>query len=181
MRLLLIGPPGSGKGTQAERLAKIKEIAHISTGEMFREQMEAGTDLGKRVKDIVESGAYVPDEVTVEMLAERLAAPDAQPGFILDGFPRTLPQLSALDGLLGETGLDRVVVLEVDDDLLLGRMLQRGRDDDTEGTIRGRFELYRDQTAPLIEIYEQRGLVSTVDGGGTIEEVTDRIVEALGG
>jgi adenylate kinase len=179
VRLLVIGPPGSGKGTQAARLATARGLAHISTGEMFREQMEAGTELGKRVRAIVESGAYVPDEVTVEMLSERMAAPDAEQGFILDGFPRTLPQVTALDRLLGDDGLDLVVVLEVDDDLLVDRMLQRGRADDTEETIRGRFDLYRDQTAPLIDIYQQRGLVATVDGAGTIEEVTERILAVL--
>lgn len=179
MRLLIIGPPGSGKGTQATRLATARGLAHISTGEMFRAQMEAGTELGKRVSEIVQSGAYVPDELTVSMLSERMGAPDAERGYILDGFPRTLPQVKALDDLLGDQGLDRVLVLEVDDDLLVGRMLQRGRADDTEETIRARFELYREQTAPLIDIYRQRGLVTAVDGGGTIEEVTDRLLEAL--
>lgn len=180
MRLLFIGPPGAGKGTQAGLVAERLGIPHISTGEMFRAHVSEGTDLGREVKRIMESGAYVPDEITVEMLRQRLLEPDAAAGFILDGFPRTAPQVAALDGLIGAEGLDRVVVFEVDEDVLVQRMLSRGRADDTEETIRNRFKIYNEQTAPLIDIYENRGLVVRVDGLGQVDEVTDRLLEAVG-
>ena len=181
MRLLFIGPPGAGKGTQAARVGEILGIPHISTGEMFRHHVSSGTDLGKRVRAILEGGGYVPDGVTVEMLADRLAEPDAEPGFLLDGFPRTGPQVEALDRLLGVGGLDRVVLFEVDEDALVNRMMSRGRIDDTEETIRTRFKIYQEQTAPLIEIYEERELVVRVDGIGDVREVTDRVLKAVRG
>ncbi|MGH8953070.1 MAG: adenylate kinase, partial [Acidimicrobiia bacterium] len=152
---------------------------HISTGEMFRQHVSAGTELGRRVDSILKSGAYVPDEITVEMLGERIAEPDARAGFILDGFPRTGPQVEALDDLIGADGLDTLVLFEVDEDALVERLLARGRADDTEDTIRNRFEVYREQTAPLLEIYGSRGIVVNVDGLGEIDEVTDRILSVL--
>jgi adenylate kinase len=128
----------------------------------------------------MKSGEYVPDEITVEMLRERVGEPDAAAGFILDGFPRTLGQVVALDGLMGADGLDKVVVLEAEEDALVERMLSRGRPDDTEDTIRNRFKVYQEQTAPLLEVYGDRGLIVEIDGIGEIDEVTDRILEALG-
>ncbi len=179
MRLLFIGPPGAGKGTQAQRVAERLGIPHVSTGEMFRAHVSAGTDLGRRVDEIMRAGEYVTDEVTVEMLSQRIAEPDAEAGFILDGFPRTAGQAVALDQLLGERGLDRVVVFEVDEEELVERLLARGRADDTEETIRNRFKVYLDQTQPLLDLYDSRGIAVRVDGVGNQDEVTDRILGAL--
>jgi adenylate kinase len=179
MKLLFIGPPGAGKGTQAGLVAKRLGIPHVSTGEMFRHHVSAGTELGKKVEAILEGGGYVPDDVTVAMLEQRLAEPDAKGGYILDGFPRTGPQVDALDDLIGKDGLDRVVLFDVDEDILAERLLARGRADDTEETIRNRFKIYQDQTSPLIEIYDGRGLVVRVDGLGEVDEITDRVLEAV--
>ncbi len=179
MRLLFIGPPGAGKGTQAERVAERLGVPHVSTGEMFRYHVTEGTPIGVEVDAIMKAGEYVPDALTVAMLAERIAQPDAEKGFILDGFPRTAGQVESLDRLLGEGGLDRVVVFEVDEDELSGRLLSRGRTDDTEETIRKRFHVYMDQTRPLLDIYAERGLTVQVSGVGEMDEVTDRILAAL--
>lgn len=179
MRLLFIGPPGAGKGTQAARVAERLGIPHISTGEMFRDNVARGTELGRQVEAIMASGAYVPDEVTVAMLADRIGEPDADDGFILDGFPRTTAQVEALDGLLGDEGLDTVVVFQVDEDELTERMLARGRADDTEDTIRNRFEVYQEQTQQLLDIYGERGITVSVNGMGDIEEITDRVVAVI--
>jgi len=176
LKLLFIGPPGAGKGTQAMRVAEGLGVPHISTGDMFRHHVSAGTGLGKQVDAIMGAGDYVPDEITVAMLAERVAEPDAAGGYILDGFPRTLPQVDALDGLIGVDGLDRVVVFEVDEDELVERLLARGRKDDSEETIRTRLKVYLEQTAPLLEVYGRRGVVATVDGLGEIDEITNRIL-----
>jgi len=178
VNLLFVGPPGAGKGTQAERVADELDIAHISTGDMFR-ALDPDSDLGKRVKKIMESGGYVPDEIVIEMLESRIEEPDAENGFILDGFPRTTAQAEALDALLGEDGLDRVVLFDIDEETIIERMLARGRADDTEETIRTRLEVYREQTEPLIELYDSRGLVSRVDATGSIEEITERVLDAL--
>ncbi|MEX0699182.1 MAG: nucleoside monophosphate kinase, partial [Acidimicrobiia bacterium] len=153
-------------------------IPHISTGEMFR-QVNNDTELGRKIKKIMESGGYVPDEVTVEMLRRRLEEPDTHAGFILDGFPRTGPQVAALDGLIGADGLDRVVLFEVDEDELTERLLSRGRLDDSEETIRNRFKVYQEQTAPLIAIYDARRLVVRVDGLGPLGDVTERLLTAV--
>jgi adenylate kinase len=179
MKLLFVGPPGAGKGTQAARVAERLGIPHISTGDMFRDHVQRGTELGMRVDSIMKEGDYVPDEITVEMLGERIAESDASEGFILDGFPRTVGQAEALDGLIGRHGLDIVVVFDVDEDALVERLLARGRADDTEDTIRNRFKIYQEQTAPLLDIYNTRGIVTHIDGLGEIEEVTDRILTAL--
>lgn len=179
MKLLFVGPPGAGKGTQAARVAERLGIPHISTGDMFRDHVSRGTELGLRVDSIMKAGDYVPDEITVEMLRERIAKPDAADGFILDGFPRTDGQVEALDGLIGSDGLDAVLVLEVDEDALVERLLARGRADDTEDTIRNRFKVYQEQTAPLLDIYNARGIVVTIDGVGEVDEITDRILSAL--
>jgi adenylate kinase len=146
---------------------------------MFRDHVSRGTELGVRVDSIMKAGEYVPDEITVEMLRERVAEPDAKDGFILDGFPRTVGQAEALDGLIGRHGLDTVVVFEVEEDALVERLLARGRADDTEETIRTRFKVYQEQTAPLLDIYNARGIIVSIDGIGEVEEVTDRILEAL--
>ena len=179
MKLLFVGPPGAGKGTQAARVADRIGIPHVSTGDMFRDHVARGTELGQRVDSIMKEGDYVPDEITVEMLGERIAESDASEGFILDGFPRTVGQVEALDGLIGRHGLDTVVVFDVDEDALVERLLARGRLDDSEDTIRNRFKVYQEQTAPLLDIYNTRGIVTHIDGLGEIEEVTDRILAVL--
>ena len=179
MRLLFIGPPGAGKGTQASRVAERLGIPHVSTGEMFRHHVSNGTDLGRKVEAIMAAGDYVPDEITVAMIKERIAEPDAIDGYILDGFPRTVPQVEALDDLIGQEVLDHVVVFEVIEDELIDRMLSRGRADDTEETIRNRFKVYSDQTQPLLDVYEDRNLTVSVSGMGEMDEITDRIVEVL--
>jgi adenylate kinase len=179
MRLLFIGPPGAGKGTQAARVAERLEIPHISTGDMFRDHVARGTELGQKVEAIMAAGDYVPDEVTVAMLEERIAQPDAREGFILDGFPRTEAQVESLDKLLKEDGLDEVIVFEVDEDELVDRLMARGRADDNKETIRTRFRVYQEQTQPLIDVYEERNLTVFVDGIGELDEVTDRIIEKL--
>ncbi|MFO7292691.1 MAG: adenylate kinase [Acidimicrobiia bacterium] len=180
MKLLFIGPPGAGKGTQAGRVADRLGIPHISTGDMFRHHVAAGTELGKQVKAIMEAGDYVPDSITVAMLKERIAEDDAAGGFILDGFPRTIAQVEALDELIGEDGLDKVVLFRVDNDVLVERMLARGRADDNEETIRNRLNVYEEQTAPLIDLYRERGVLVEVDGVGEIDEITERVIAALG-
>ncbi|MGD2043753.1 MAG: adenylate kinase [Acidimicrobiia bacterium] len=179
MKLLFIGPPGAGKGTQAGRVADRLGIPHISTGDMFRDHVARNTELGRKVEAIMAAGDYVPDEVTVAMLEERVNQPDADDGFILDGFPRTEAQVESLDRLLGEEGLDKVVIFEVDEDELIERLLARGRADDNRETIRTRFRVYQEQTQPLIDVYEGRGLTVYVNGIGEVEEVTERIVEKL--
>lgn len=180
MNLLFIGPPGAGKGTQADRVAERLGIPHVSTGAMFREHVARGTELGEKVEKIMAAGDYVPDEITVQMLEERINRPDASEGFILDGFPRTPGQVESLDGLIGEDGLDKVVVFIVDRDELTERMLERGRADDTAETIRNRFNIYVEQTKPILDIYEERGMTVEVDGNGEMDEVTDRVIEAIG-
>jgi adenylate kinase len=146
---------------------------------MFRQHVASGTELGRQVQALMELGAYVPDELTVAMLAERMESPDTDKGFILDGFPRTIGQVDSLDQLLGDNGLDRVVLFEVDEETLVQRMLGRGRADDSEETIRSRFKVYDEQTSPLVDLYRQRGVLVTVDGEGEVEEVTERILRML--
>lgn len=179
VRLLFIGPPGAGKGTQAERVAERLGIPHVSTGEMFRHHVANGSDLGMKVEAIMAAGDYVPDEITVAMLEQRIGEPEAAGGYILDGFPRTVAQVRSLDDLIGEDGLDKVVVFEVDETELVERMLSRGRADDSSETIRKRFEVYMAETRPLLDIYDDRGITVSVDGLGEMDEVTDRIVDVL--
>ena len=179
MRLLFVGPPGAGKGTQAERVAEKLGIAHVSTGDMFR-ALDDSTDLGRRVKAIMETGGYVSDGIVIEMLEGRISQDDAREGYILDGFPRTVPQAEALDEFLGEGGLDAVVLFEIDTEVIVTRMLERGRADDTDDTIRTRLEVYREQTEPLIGRYQERGLIRLVKAEGDIETVTGRVLAALG-
>lgn len=179
MRLLFLGPPGAGKGTQAQRVAERLSLAHISTGEMFRQQVAEGTELGKQVDAIMKSGALVPDEITIAMLEERIREDDAAGGYILDGFPRTLAQAQALDAHLGADGLDGVVVLDVPEDELVNRMMSRGRKDDTEESIRTRLGVYANDTMPLIAFYAERDIVASVDGVGELEDITRRIISVL--
>ncbi len=179
MKLLFIGPPGAGKGTQADMVALRLGIPHVSTGDMFRHHVSLGTELGLRVDAIMKAGDYVPDAITVAMLEERISQPDAADGFILDGFPRTIGQVEALDGLIGSDGLDTVVVFDLVVEELTKRLLARGRADDTEETIRNRFGVYQDQTAPLLQLYASRGIVEHIDGLGEIGEVTERILSAI--
>lgn len=180
MRLLFIGPPGAGKGTQAGNVAAKLGIPHVSTGAMFRDHVDRSTDLGKQVQAIMEAGDYVPDEITVAMLSDRISQPDAANGYILDGFPRTDAQVESLDQLLGDGGLDMVVVFDVDEDELVDRLVARGRADDSRETIRTRFNIYLEQTQPLLDVYDERGLTVSIDGIGEVEEVTERILSVLG-
>jgi len=179
MRLLFLGPPGAGKGTQAEAVAEANGIAHVSTGAMFRQHVSKGTALGEEVKAIMDRGDLVPDSITIAMLHERIGRPDAADGYILDGFPRTLPQVESLDAEIGRDALDAVIVLDVPEAELIRRMLSRGRADDTEESVRNRLAVYRADTEPLIDFYSRRGLVATVSGSGEVAEITGRIQEAL--
>ncbi|NMA75763.1 MAG: adenylate kinase [Actinomycetales bacterium] len=184
-RLLIVGPPGAGKGTQAVRLAEELSIPAISTGDIFRANVSGETELGVLAKSYMDSGEYVPDSVTNDMVRSRLAEDDAKDGFLLDGYPRTLDQVEALDGILAEldTSLDAVLLLVVETEEVVGRLVERGREqgrsDDTEETIRRRLEVYAEQTAPLIDVYEKRDLVRRVDGMASIDEVTTSLREAL--
>ncbi|MEY4078338.1 MAG: hypothetical protein RIS80_107 [Actinomycetota bacterium] len=184
-RFLLIGPPGAGKGTQAARLAEAYGIPAISTGDIFRFNVKNETELGKLAKSFMDRGEYVPDSVTNDLVRDRLSHEDAQAGFLLDGYPRTADQVSELDSILDDQGrsLDAVIQLTADTDeivrRLLNRAIEQGRADDTEEVIRRRLEVYEAETAPLTSVYAGRGLVVMVDGLGAIDEVTERIREAL--
>ena len=184
-RLLLIGMPGAGKGTQAERLSQSYGIPAISTGDIFRHNVKNETELGKQAKAFMDRGEYVPDSLTNALVRDRLSHEDARNGFLLDGYPRTADQVAELDDILASMGekLDAVVNITANTDEVVKRLLNRakeqGRADDTEDVIRRRLEVYEEQTAPLIAIYESRGLVVTVDGLGEVSEVTQRITDAL--
>jgi adenylate kinase len=184
-RLLVIGPPGAGKGTQAVRLAEAFGVPAISTGDIFRFNVKNETELGVQVKSFIEAGKYVPDSLTNAIVADRLTEPDAASGFLLDGYPRTTDQVLELDRLLDADGtsLDAVVQIVADTDEVVARLLKRaaeqGRADDTAEVIRHRLDVYEEQTAPLIHLYAKRGIVVTIDGLGAVDQVTDRIVAAL--
>jgi adenylate kinase len=184
-RLLIVGPPGAGKGTQAVFVAESFAVPAVSTGDIFRENIKNETPLGVQVKEITSRGEYVPDELTNEIVADRLGQADAQSGFLLDGYPRTTGQVDFLDELLAAhgTALDAVIQLTADTDSVVERLLKRaveqGRADDTEDVIRQRLAIYDTETAPLIEIYGDRGLLVTVDGLGTVDEVSARISAGL--
>ncbi|OFL66472.1 MULTISPECIES: adenylate kinase [unclassified Brevibacterium] len=186
-RIILIGPPGAGKGTQAARLSSALSIPAISTGDIFRANVKGETELGKKAKRYMDAGEYVPDEVTNSMVADRLQQDDAKDGFLLDGYPRTEAQVNELDSMLEASGhsLDAVVELTADTDEIVGRLLARaqteGRSDDTEDVIRHRMDVYEEQTQPLTDIYRRRGLLRQVDGLGEIEAITERIMKALEG
>ncbi|WP_289017931.1 adenylate kinase [uncultured Ornithinimicrobium sp.] len=185
MRLIMLGPPGAGKGTQAALVSAAHGVPAISTGDIFRANIKNETPLGLQVQEITASGGYVPDEITNAIVRDRLAEPDAAQGFLLDGYPRTTGQVEALDAMLAEQGtaLDAVVELTVDTDEVVGRLLARaqeqGRADDTEDVIRERMRIYAEETAPLAAVYRDRGLLRVVDGMGTVEEVTARIEAVL--
>lgn len=184
-RLILLGPPGAGKGTQAAAVAVRLGVPAISTGDIFRSNVSEGTRLGRMAQRFMEAGEYVPDEVTNEMVRDRLAADDAREGFLLDGYPRTTAQVEELDQMLAEQHavLDAVVELTVDTDEVVTRLLKRatlqGRSDDTEEVVRRRLEVYAEQTAPLTQLYAGRGLLRRVDGMGDVDDVTKRLLTAL--
>ena len=185
VRLLIVGPPGAGKGTQAARIAEHFAIPTISTGDIFRANIKNETELGKRVKEIVDAGDYVPDSLTNELVSDRLSEADATTGFLLDGYPRTPDQVRFLDELLASHGhkLDAVLRLKADQDEIVRRLtkraLEQGRADDSEEAIRHRQEVYRRETAPVLELFRDKGLLIEVDGLGTVDEVTERIWAAF--
>lgn len=187
MRVVLLGPPGSGKGTQAKLLSARLGVPAISTGDMLREAVRRDTPLGRRARAIMDAGELVPDDVVIGIIRERMESPDASGGFLLDGFPRTIAQAQALDGLLADRGtsLDAAVNLAVTEATLLERLLGRagseGRSDDRPETIRERLRVYAEKTAPLVAYYEQSGLLTNVDGSGSIEDVAGRIDRVLTG
>jgi adenylate kinase len=184
-RLLIVGPPGAGKGTQAKLIASSFGIPAISTGDIFRDNIKNGTELGRQIQSIVSSGGYVPDTLTNEIVRDRLQQDDAVGGFLLDGYPRTTEQVSELDRILAESdaSVDAVVLLVADTDEVVERLLKRavdqGRDDDTEDVIRHRQDVYREQTEPVIALYRARGLVAEVDGLGSVDEVGERVMREL--
>ena len=184
-RLLLIGPPGAGKGTQAAKLAEAFKIPAISTGDIFRENVKNETALGKQARALMDRGEYVPDSLTNDLVRDRLAWDDAKEGFLLDGYPRTSDQVEELDRILAADGesLSAVVQITANTDEVVRRLrnraIEQGRTDDTEDVIRHRLDIYAEQTAPLIEVFSNRQLVVEVDGLGAVEIVTARILEAL--
>jgi adenylate kinase len=185
MRLILMGPPGAGKGTQAKVISEHLRVPAISTGDIFRANVSQRTPLGVEAQGYMDAGDYVPDEVTNAMVRSRIAESDAREGFLLDGYPRTVAQVEELDAMLADSGdsIDAVVVLTVDRDEVVQRLLKRaeieGRADDTEDVIRRRQEVYAEQTAPLLEVYAGRGLLVEVDGLGSVDEVSSRVFAAL--
>jgi adenylate kinase len=185
MRLLIMGPPGAGKGTQAKKIAEHYRIPAISTGDIFRANVAEGTPLGLKVKAIMAEGGYVGDDITNEIVAHRLVEDDATTGWLLDGYPRTLPQVDALDAAMTESGqkLNAVISLEAEVEEVVARLarraLQEGREDDTEEAIRARQLIYAEETSPLLDVYDSRGLLVKVDGLGTVDEVSGRVFSAL--
>ncbi|WP_285184406.1 adenylate kinase [Rhodococcus sp. MEB041] len=193
MRLVLLGPPGAGKGTQATLLSEKLGIPHVSTGDLFRANIGQKTPLGIEAKKYLDAGDLVPSALTVDMVRDRLAEPDATNGFILDGFPRSTDQADSLASILEDAGttLDAVVSFVIDEDVVVERMLARGREDDKESVIRNRMKVYRDETAPLLEYYKSHGrsgqaegrsgLLVTVDAVGEVEDVNKMVIDAIQG
>jgi len=185
MNIVLLGPPGSGKGTQGAILSERGGLPRVSTGDLLRAAVERGTELGTQAKQYMEQGLLVPDEIILGLIAEVLASPHAAGGVIMDGFPRTVAQAEAIDGLLAQRGVrvDRVLSIEVDEEelvrRLLGRAEQEGRTDDTLETIRQRIAVYWEQTAPLVSYYRERGVLVEVPGSGSVEDIAGRMQEAL--
>ncbi|MCT1367297.1 adenylate kinase [Kocuria massiliensis] len=184
-RLLIIGPPGAGKGTQASKISEELSIPAISTGDIFRSNIKEQTDLGREAKQYIDAGNLVPDSVTNRMVRDRLAQSDAANGFLLDGYPRNVAQVEELDVILTDLGqkIDGVLLLTADNEelvqRLLGRAAEQGRSDDTEDVIRHRLDVYASETEPIVDVYEARGIVTRVDGLGTIDEVTERLLSAV--
>ncbi len=181
MRIVLLGAPGSGKGTQGEKIVEKYGVAHISTGEVLRAEVAAGTELGRKAKSIMDAGELVSDEIILAIAKERISSANKGKGFMLDGFPRTLAQAEGLDSMLAELGmsLDAVVLLQVDHDEVLNRLLARKRADDSEETISKRLEVYEAQTAPLIIYYRNQGKLRPVEGVGAVDEIFARIESVL--
>ncbi len=185
MKAILIGPPGGGKGTQAAFLMDKYGVAHISTGDMLRAAVKEGTDLGKKAKSFMDKGELLPDDVIIGIIGERIQADDCKKGFLLDGFPRTIPQADALEDMLSKSGatIDHVIHIAVADDELMKRLLGRaekeGRSDDNEETIKNRLKVFHEQTSPLIDYYRNKGNLRDIDGMGSIDEITGRIKSAI--
>ena len=186
MRIVLVGPPGAGKGTQAARLAERFGVPTISTGDLFRANIKGGTPLGRTVQEYTSRGALVPDSVTNDMVRDRLAQDDVTQGFLLDGYPRNVAQVGELDAILADAGLtlDLAVEITADSDVVAERLLKRaeieGREDDTEAVVRHRLDVYAEETAPIARVYSERGLLVQVDGIGDVDAVTERLVAAIG-
>ncbi len=180
LRVVLLGPPGAGKGTQAEQICTTHAWDHVSTGDLLRAAVAAETELGQKAKDYMDRGELVPDELVVALVQERLSSENAPAGYLLDGFPRNASQAEALQRVLGEgEGVDLVVHMRLQDDEIVKRLLARGRKDDTEDVIRNRLKVYHAETTPLIDYYEERGILRSVDAFGSIEDVAQRIRQAL--
>ncbi|TYR16910.1 adenylate kinase [Corynebacterium urealyticum] len=179
MRLVLLGPPGVGKGTQAQLLSDALNIPHISTGDLFRANISQGTELGKQAQEYMDAGKLVPTEVTANMVRARLDEGDAANGFLLDGFPRTIEQADLLEEMLKDKDLklDAVINYQVSEDVVVERMLSRGRNDDNESTIRTRLQVYREETAPLIDYYQ--GRILNIDAEGSVEDISETTLSAL--
>jgi adenylate kinase len=183
--VVILGPPGAGKGTQARRIARERGVAHVATGDIIRAAIASGSELGRQVKAIYDRGELLPDELTFQLVRERLAADDVSEGFVLDGFPRTIPQADALDDLLGEVGRELSIVFEfqvpqaVAVERMLGRALEEGRSDDTAETIHRRFEVFRRETAPLVAYYRTHGILVGIHAERTVNEVYAEIARAL--
>ena len=179
MRIVLLGPPGCGKGTQAERLAARAGILHLSTGDLLRAAVASGSALGKKAKPFMDAGKLVPDDLVIGLVQERIEKPDAAKGFLLDGFPRTVAQADALDAALCDEGIEHVVYFVLDDAAIVRRSLGRGRSDDTEPVVRKRLEVYRAQTEPLVARYRKARLLREVDASGTIDQVETLTKKAI--
>ncbi len=176
---MLLGPPGAGKGTQAERVVGAHGLVHVSTGDLLRAAVANDTDLGRQAKGFMDAGDLVPDSLVCALVVERLAQDDASGGFLLDGFPRNVAQAEALEAELGEVKIDQVVHMQLDDEEIVQRLLGRGRKDDTEEVIRNRLAVYQAETRPLVAYYETKGVLRTIDAKGTMDEVADRIADVL--
>lgn len=179
MNAILLGPPGAGKGTQAELLCKTQELTHLSTGDLLRAAVGAGTELGLEAKGYMDRGELVPDTLVLALLGQRLAEGGDGAGFLLDGFPRNVSQAEALEAQLDEGSIKHVIYLQLDDEEILQRLLSRGRKDDTDAVIRNRLDVYRAETEPLVAYYRDRSVLRAVDAKGTIEQVHERVNQSL--